>query len=403
VKNKNTKVTLSLAQRIVYRLLSKLQYGKVTLIEKGSRQEFVGSEGHAIGEVVIKINSKKLFSSLLLTGTNGAAHSYIEGYWETDNLAKLIEISLVNEKVFQKIDNKFTLITRVATNFIDFIKKNNKNHAKRNILMHYDLSNEFFQLFLDKKMVYSCAIYESENTDLDVASVHKLKTICDSLKLTSSDHVLEIGSGWGGLAIFAAENYGCKVTTTTVSDKQFEHVKSEVKRLNLQDKVEVLNKDYRDLSGQYDKLVSVEMIEAVGHVYFETFFKKCNDLVRPGGLFFLQAITINDKAYEQAKIDIDFIKKYIFPGGCLPSMRVIHESITKCTQMQLLNSYEIGPHYVKTLSDWMTRFNARVDVIKSLGFTEQFIRTWQFYFCYCIAGFRQSYINNIHILWQKNT
>jgi cyclopropane-fatty-acyl-phospholipid synthase len=400
VKNTNIKTKLSLAQRIVYRLLSKLHYGKVTLLEGASSHEFVGSKGQEIGEVIVKINNKKFFSNVLLTGTNGAAHSYIQGHWETDNLAKLIEIIIVNEKVFQEIDNKFTVITRIVTNFVDFIRKNTKNHAKRNILMHYDLSNEFFQLFLDKKMIYSCALYESENTDLDTASVHKLKTICDSLKLSPTDHLLEIGSGWGGLAIFAAENYGCKVTTTTVSDKQFEHVKSEVERLHLQDIVEVLNKDYRDLSGQYDKLVSVE---AVGHMYFETFFQKCNDLVKPGGLFFLQAITINDKAYQQAKVDIDFIKKYIFPGGCLPSMRVIHESIAKCTQMQLVNSYEIGSHYVKTLSDWMTRFNARLDIIKSLGFTEQFIRTWQFYFCYCIAGFRQSYINNIHILWQKNT
>ena len=252
-------------------------------------------------------------------------------------------------------------------------------------------------------MLYSCALYESEDMNLDAASTHKLRTICNTLQLKPEDHLLEIGSGWGGFAIFAAKEYGCRVTTTTISDKQYHYIKNEVARIDMQEQITILNCDYRDIVGEYDKLVSIEMVEAVGSAYFKTFFEKCNALLKPGGLFFLQAITINNKAYHQAKNDVDFIKKYIFPGGCLPSMAIINESISKYTQMQLIKCDDIGHHYSRTLSDWMTRFHHSIDEIKSLGFSEYFIRTWNFYFCYCIAGFRQSYINNIHALWQKKS
>jgi cyclopropane-fatty-acyl-phospholipid synthase len=391
----------SFSQKIIYRIMAKLYYGKVTFIVDGQQQEFIGSKNQDIGSVVIRVNNKKFFSNVLLGGTNGAAKSYFQGFWETDNLSKLIQIIIINEAVFQKMDSKLTLLIQNLVNFYAVIKHNNIDNAKKNILAHYDLGNEFFKLFLDEKMSYSCALYESEQVDLDAASIHKLRTICNELQLKPEDHLLEIGSGWGGLCILAAQEYGCKVTTTTISDKQYSYLKNQITQLGLDHRIEVLNKDYRDLTGHYDKLVSIEMIEAVGSRYFKKFFEKCNALVKPGGLFFLQAITINDKAYNQAKKNTDFIKKYIFPGGCLPSLKVINESIAKYTEMQLIKCNDIGNHYVRTLSDWMTRFHSSTDQIKSMGFTEQFIRLWHFYFSYCIAGFQQAYISDIHILWQK--
>ena len=388
-------------QKIVYKLMAKLQFGKVILICDGQEQKFVGTQNQNVGTVTVKVHDKKFFTNLLLAGTNGAAESYIEGHWETDDLATLIQIIIVNQNVFQRMDSRLVLSLQKIANVYAYFSNNNIKNAKKNSLSHYDLGNEFFQLFLDKKMMYSCAIYPSTHVGLDEAAIIKLRTICDALALKPSDHLLEIGSGWGGLCFFAAQEYGCKVTTTTISDKQYNFLQKETERLGLHNQITILNSDYRDLTGQYDKLVSVEMIEAVGAKYFKTFFAKCNALVKPGGLFFLQAITINDNAYAGAKKNVDFIKKYIFPGGCLPSLQVINNAIATFTQMQLISSNDIGKHYVKTLSDWMMRFHQSSDQIRALNFTEQFIRTWDFYFCYCIAGFREAYISNIHALWQK--
>jgi cyclopropane-fatty-acyl-phospholipid synthase len=392
----------SLAQRLIYRFMKKLSYGRVVIIADGQADEFVGSVNQDLGSVTITIRDKKIFTKVLIAGTTGAADSFIQGHWETDDLAKLIQIIIANENVFKKVDSKLTLFVQNMMNLFAILKRNNKNTAKKNTLMHYDLGEDFFSLFLDKKMMYSCALYQSEVNDLDAASTFKLRTICDALQLTPQDHMLEIGSGWGGLSFFAAQEYGCKVTTTTISDKQYAYVKAEIERRGLQSQITILNKDYRDLNGQYDKLVSIEMIEAVGAKYFKTFFTKCNALVKPGGLFFLQAITINDESYESARKNIDFIKKYIFSGGCLPSLTVINDSIASTTQMQLVKCYDIGTHYVKTLQDWMAKFLNSITEIKALGFSDQFIRTWYFYFCYCIAGFQHAYISDIHALWQKS-
>jgi cyclopropane-fatty-acyl-phospholipid synthase len=391
----------SFAQRIIYKFMKKISFGRVLIIADGQTDEFVGSVNQDLGSVTIVVHNKKIFTKVLIAGTTGAADSFIQGHWETDDLAKLIQIIIANENVFKKVDSKLTLFMQNIINLFAVLRRNNKNTAKKNTLMHYDLGNEFFSLFLDKKMMYSCALYPAEVIDLDAAATYKLRTICDALQLTPEDHLLEIGSGWGGLSFFAAQEYGCKVTTTTISDKQYAYVKGEIERRGLQSQINILNEDYRDLKGQYDKLVSIEMIEAVGAKFFKTFFTKCDALVKPGGLFFLQAITINDGSYESARKNIDFIKKYIFSGGCLPSLSVINKAIATNTQMQLVNCYDIGSHYVKTLQDWMAKFLDSIAEIKALGFSDQFIRTWYFYFCYCIAGFQHAYISDIHALWQK--
>jgi cyclopropane-fatty-acyl-phospholipid synthase len=250
-------------------------------------------------------------------------------------------------------------------------------------------------------MMYSSAIFEAQDQPLESASLKKLDEICQRLKLNKEDHVLEIGSGWGGFAIHAASHYGCKITTTTISEKQYSYVKAKVQALGLADRIEVINKDYRILEGTYDKLVSIEMIEAIGFKYFDTFFEKCNSLLKDGGSFLLQAITINDQSYSSAKNEIDFIKKYIFPGGCLPSIQTMFDSVARKTSLQLLHARELGQDYALTLEAWRKRFHQKINEVRELGYSDKFIRMWEFYFCYCIAAFRQGYISDFHLLWKK--
>jgi cyclopropane-fatty-acyl-phospholipid synthase len=391
----------TLSQVFIYKLLSRIEYGQITLIENNEINIFSGHKNVGAYKVTVTLHNKNLFRNLFFTGTNGAADSYIQGDWEADNLSTLIEIILMNRSIFNGIDNIFSSLMSGCRNFLSSVKKNHKTRSKKNILAHYDLGNEFFQLFLDKHTMYSCAVYESPLVSLDNAAAHKLALIAEYLQLNSQDHILEIGCGWGGFAIYAAQKFGCKVTTTTISDLQYDFVKNKIQQLGLQNQIELLNKDYRELRGQYDKLISIEMIEAVGHQFFDRFFKKCNALLKPGGLFFLQAITINESAYEKAKNEIDFIKRYIFPGGCLPSVGRINEAIVKHTSLQLLQWRDIGLHYAKTLLDWRARFYENLSAVKNLGFNDAFIRAWDLYFCYSAAGFQQRYISDIHGLWRK--
>lgn len=391
---------MNLYQKIFLSVLKKIQIGKI-IIQDNNEVYSYGKSTNVDDTVTIKINNKICYKKIACRGTLGAAESYMDGDWDTENLQKLIEIIIQNENVFLGVDNFIAKTINTSRNALALLQPNKQNRAKANILAHYDLGNEFFQLFLDPTMMYSCSIYEPENLDLEEASKHKLNTICKQLKLNSNDHVLEIGTGWGGFAVFAAQNYGCKVTTTTISDKQYEFVKNKIEALGLQNQIELINKDYRNLTGEYDKLVSIEMIEAVGHRYFDVFFKKCNDLLKPDGLLFLQAIVINDQRYLDTKDSVDFIKKYIFPGGCLPSIQRMGESIMKKTNMQLMHLNDIGKHYVKTLNHWLDKFNMYKDEIKEQGFDDRFIRMWQYYFCYCAAGFNTSYISDVHVLWRK--
>lgn len=390
-----------IAQKIVLRLLSKIKFGKIILTDANGNHEFTGTTGLDTHAVTVKINNMEFYNRVIFQGSNGAAESYIDGEWDVNDLTKLIEIVIHNTELFRKIDGLIARILEFIPRMAGVFRKNDISHAKQNILAHYDLGNDFFKLFLDPAMMYSCALYEPPHISLEQASIKKLETICQQLQLKPTDHILEIGTGWGGFAIYAARKYGCKITTTTISDKQYAHVKREIEHLGLQNRIELINQDYRQLSGQFDKLVSIEMIEAVGYKYFNTFFHQCNALLKPGGLFFLQAITINDQSYEAAKSEIDFIKKYIFPGGCLPSIDVISHCVATQTQMQLVQMRDIGRHYATTLHEWLRRFNQHITEIREQGFSEQFIRMWRYYFCYCAAGFRQGHIGDIHALWRK--
>lgn len=391
-----------LSQKILFKLLSKIQFGKLVIIDADGSHTFTGTEGVDTHIVNMNINHMRFYKRIFFNGSVGAAESYMDADWDADDLTKLIEIIIRNKMLFYKIDGLVSRLLNAFQYISALFRKNDIVNAKKNILAHYDLGNDFFKLFLDPSMMYSCALYEPERISLEQASIKKLETICQQLQLKPTDHVLEIGTGWGGFAIFAARKYGCKVTTTTISDKQYEYVKHEIEHLGLQNRIELIQQDYRQLTGQFDKLVSIEMIEAIGYKNFDNFFRQCNALLKPGGLFFLQAITINDQSYESAKNEQDFIKQYIFPGGCLPSINIISDCIARQTQMQLLQMRDIGKHYVWTLLDWLRRFDQHILQIREKGFSEKFIRMWRFYFCYCAAGFRQAHISDIHAVWRKN-
>ncbi|MDF1758363.1 MAG: cyclopropane-fatty-acyl-phospholipid synthase [Legionellaceae bacterium] len=399
--NITVKSRSNLSKNIFLKLLSKIVIGKITVYDSLGEYQFGGMTSDDSSAVTVTINTDRAYRSILLGGSLGAANSYINGEWDSNDLQKLIEIFIHNEQLFNKIESPFAKLSGIFKSLQYKFSHNSIRRAKNNILAHYDLGNEFFELFLDPTMMYSAALFEPNDIDLEQASRKKLHAICEGLELKSSDSLMEIGTGWGGLAIYAAQNYGCKVTTTTISEKQYNFTKAKIQQLGLEKKINLIKQDYRKISGQFDKLVSIEMIEAVGHKYFSTFFKKCDTLLKPGGLMFLQAIVINDQEYERAKNEVDFIKKYIFPGGCIPSIQAIANSVGNNTNLQLTSLRDIGKHYVTTLNAWEKRLFANAEQAKAQGFTTEFLRMWQFYFCYCAAGFQTNYISDIHAIWRK--
>jgi cyclopropane-fatty-acyl-phospholipid synthase len=282
-----------------------------------------------------------------------------------------------------------------------FLRKNTLEGSRKNILAHYDLGNEFYRLFLDETMTYSCGIFEGPDSSLREASVAKYDRICRKLQLEAGDRVLEIGSGWGGFAIHAVTHYGCRVTATTISERQYDLSRKRFAEAGVSDRVALLKRDYRDLAGSFDKIVSIEMIEAVGPQYLDTFFNVCSRCLEAHGMMLLQAITIADWAYERYIRDVDFIKRYIFPGGSLPSVAAMTSAAARATDMRLFHMEDITPHYAATLQRWRENFLTNVDRVRSLGFPEPFIRMWKYYFCYCEGGFRERYIGDVQMLFTK--
>ncbi|MCX7091653.1 MAG: cyclopropane-fatty-acyl-phospholipid synthase [Legionellales bacterium] len=388
-------------KKIFLNLLDDITYGFIEIQDHESSYAFGREDEKNDLFASITINNPSAYKAIVLGGSVGAGKSYIDGDWDSDDLQKLITLFIKNESVFNNIESPIARFLGFIRTINYKLKLNSISRAKENILAHYDLGNDFFKLILDPSMMYSCALYTPAGISLEEAAEKKNQAICTALQLKPGDHILEIGTGWGGFACYAAKKYGCKVTTTTISEKQYIYVKEKITQLGLNDQVELLKEDYRNLSGQYDKVVSIEMIEAVGHKYFDAFFHQCYQLLKPEGLFFLQSIVMNDQAYDSAKDEVDFIKKYIFPGGCLPSVFSISKSVASQTKLQLLLLEDIGHHYVSTLQDWYHNLLANKQEILAQGFTESFIRAWEFYFCYCSAGFQTAYISNIHVLWRK--
>ena len=400
-----------LTRKAIFRALTHIQFGSITIIEDFTGQE---SEPHRFGkpsadnisssaigrhplDVTLKIHDSSVYRQLLFGGSIALADSYINGEWDTDDLTGLIRLAARNLAVLNQLESRFAGISKTFERANHKLRSNDKSGSKSNILAHYDLGNDMYQRFLDDTMMYSSAVYKTLDTTLAEAQQHKLALICERLQLKPEDTVLEIGTGWGGFAIYAATHYGCQITTTTISDAQYQEAQSRVKAAGLTDKITLLKQDYRELTGQYDKLVSIEMIEAVGHEYLPTFFEKCNTLLKPTGLMVLQAITFNDQNYQDYIKSVDFIQTHIFPGGCLLSNQELTTQFTEQTDMVIKQLHDYGFDYAFTLRDWRTAFISQREEIKALGYDEAFIRLWEFYFCYCEGGFLERTIGVVQV------
>ena len=340
---------------------------------------------------------------LVLGGRLAVEEAYLRGEWDCDDLVGMMEVLMRNAPALRRLDNGFGALLGPWQQIKNWRQQNTKSGSRRNIAAHYDLSNEFFALMLDRTMAYSAGIFQSASTSLEDASLEKFQRICRQLQLSPDDHLLEVGCGWGGLAIYAAENFGCRVTATTISQQQYDFAAAEIALRGLSGQITLLREDYRDLDGTYDKLVSVEMIEAVGEKYLDTYFKKCSSLLKPEGLMLLQAITIEEQSYKAYRRSRDFIQQYIFPGGFLPAVSSITGSVGRATNLRLLHILDFGADYARTLWSWRSRFWANEESVRRLAFDRRFMRMWDYYLCYCQAGFQQRATGVAHMLFTKSS
>ena len=341
-----------------------------------------GTESIEVGDagatpVVVTIHDPRFYSAIAFGGHLGSAEAYLDGWWSVDDLTALTRLFVRNRDALERLDGGVAWVSKSAAVLYHAFRRNTKRGSRKNIHEHYDLGNEFFSLFLDDTLTYSCGVFESPEATLRDASIAKYDRLCRKLDLKPEDHVLEIGTGWGGFALHAAATYGCRVTTTTISNEQYALARERVERAGLADRITVLNDDYRDLTGSYSKLVSIEMIEAVGHQYFATFFHQCASLLAPNGRMAIQAITIQESLYEEAKHNVDFIKRYIFPGSCIPSVGALRGA-ANLTDLQMVHSEEIGLHYAETLKRWRVTFAKNWKRIEALGFSVSFGRLWEY-------------------------
>lgn len=372
-----------------------IQDGEETL-RFGARTERCGLAA------TITVKHPDFWSLSAFGGTVGAGESYIHGHWRCDDLTALVRIMVLNRHVMSEMESGLAARGGGALRrLLHWANRNSRSGSARNIAAHYDLGNALYELMLDDTMAYSCGIFLSEEASLHEASVAKFDAVCRKLALTPSDHLVEIGTGWGGLAIHAAERYGCRVTTTTISREQHDFAKAKIAQRGLQDRITLLFQDYRDLTGQFDKLVSIEMIEAVGARYLDTYFRKCSSLLKPTGAMLLQAITLQDQFYARALKSVDYIQRFVFPGSFIPSIEAITSSVARVTDMKLFNLEDIGPHYAPTLRLWRERFFANIRRVKELGYPDSFVRLWEFYLCYCEGGFAERQLGDVQMLLTK--
>ncbi|WP_395373550.1 class I SAM-dependent methyltransferase [Marinicella sp. W31] len=379
--------------------LAEIKHAHIEIIDAEGRFSLGDSDSSL--RVTLQVHNNGFYRQIAFSGSVGAAESYMADEWDVDDLTALVRILVVNRDLLDDMEGGSAWLKNALLNVWHVFNRNTTDGSRKNIAKHYDLGNELFEHFLDDRLMYSSAIYEHPDEDLNVASERKLRTICEKLELKATDKVVEIGTGWGGFAMYAAENYGCHVTTTTISKEQYDYASARVKEKGLQDNITLLLKDYRDLSGTYDKLVSIEMIEAVGHQFLSTYLNKCNDLLTEEGLGLIQAITIEDFRYEKALKSVDFIKRHIFPGSFIPSVSAIMKSIEKATTLKLVNLEDFGTSYAYTLRDWRKRFHDNIQTIESLGYDRRFQRMWDFYLCYCEGGFLERSISDVHLLLAK--
>ena len=389
-----------LARALLFRQLNKISQGRI-IIDEGNDVHHFGEQGDNVLTAHVVVSDPAFYQAVVFNGSIGGGESYMKQQWHTPDLVPLVRIMVLNMSVLKGLDQGQSRFAQLMNKLLHRRNRNSVAGSRKNISAHYDLSNDFFATFLDPSMMYSSAIFRDESQGLHEASLNKLSHVCERLQLTPDDHLLEIGTGWGSMAIHAAKHYGCKVTTTTISREQYNHARQRVIDEGLQDRVELLLKDYRDLDGRYDKLVSIEMIEAVGHEYFANYFAKCSSLLKPSGLMLIQAITISDQRYEDAKRTVDFIQRYIFPGGCLPSNSAIAHHVARDTDLQIVGLEDITRDYAMTLERWRKAFLASARDIHAQGFGTDFIRMWDYYLAYCQGGFMERVIHTAQIVMAK--
>ncbi len=388
------------ARSILLGRLDALAWGRLTLRDDRGERSFGRSSPDA-PNVTVRLWSPRFYGAVVFGGSVGAAESYVAGQWDCDDLPGLVRLLVRNRQVLERIDGWWSAAARPATWLYHRLRRNTRGGARENIAAHYDLGNEFYRRFLDETMTYSSAVFTGPECSLADAQREKVDRLCNKLDLRPGEHLLEIGTGWGYLAVRAAQRFGCKVTTTTLSREQAAYARALVADRGLTDRVTVLEEDYRELTGTFDKLISVEMIEAVGREYLGEYLRRCAQRVRPDGAMALQAITIADQQYERHVRTVDFIKRYIFPGSCLLSVSVLCETATAETDLRLVDLEDITPHYARTLRLWRERFNARRSEVSELGLDGTFQRLWDFYLAYCQGAFAERYIGSVQMVFTR--
>jgi len=392
----------SLWRRLFLRSLEGLEWGRIVLSEPYLRETTVLGVRRDDDRVVnVEVLHPEFFKDVVLRGSVGAGEAFCAGIWQTDDLPGLIHIMLRNREVLDGMEKGPARFAAWLMRLVNGRTANSKTGSRRNISAHYDLGNDFFASFLDRSMTYSSAIFESPGDSLESAQRNKLERLCRKLDLSPSDHVIEIGSGWGSFAIHAARHHGCRVTTATISQRQFDEARRRVEQAGLGDRVEVVLKDYRDLCGQYDKLASIEMVEAVGDGFVETWFETCSRLLKPEGRMAIQAITITDQHYARALREVDFIKRYIFPGSFIPSVTRLTSAATKATDLRLVHLEDFGTHYAETLRRWRLNLKSQRAGLLAAGMTEEFYRMWIYYLDYCAGGFDARFLGVAQMVFRK--
>jgi cyclopropane-fatty-acyl-phospholipid synthase len=387
------------AEKLVLGLLGRISHGRLTVELSDAMLTFGSGGGPAAS---LRVHDRRFFRRVILGGETALGESYVDGEWSTPDLVSLIRLMLANLTVLDQLPSLTTWLPRLLDAARHWRRDNTRVGSRRNIHAHYDLGNEFFRLFLDANLMYSCAIYDRPDDSLEAAQVRKLRLICDKLALSPQDHVLEIGTGWGGFAIFAATRYGCRVTTTTISAEQHAHAAELISRSGEAGaRIELRRDDYRDLTGRFDKIVSIEMFEAVGLRHYDEFFGVCDRLLNKDGIMLLQTITVDDWRFREYRRTPNWVSKYIFPGGELSSVAEVLASLARVSRMGLHHAEQIGPHYARTLHHWRQRFHQHIDTVRAQGFDERFIRMWDLYLGYCEAAFLDRHIGDVQLLLAK--
>lgn len=383
----------ALARRLLRHRLRGLAHGQLTLTD-GSGTEQFGVPG--VLDTTITVLDPRFYRAVIFGGAVAAGESYAAGWWTTHNLTSVVRLMVRNRALLEAFETGPARAVQPLRQVWHALRRNTLAGSRRNISAHYDLGNDFFECVLDDTLTYSCGIFTRPGATLRDAAIAKYDRIAQLLELSPDDHLLEIGTGWGGFAIHAATHYGCRVTTTTISEQQFAHAAERISTAGLSERITLLKKDYRALTGQYTRLASIEMIEAVGHEHFETFFDQCAALLAPDGRAVVQAITIDDARYEGARKEVDFVKRHIFPGSCIPSEAVLRRTSTRAG-FRIAQADEIGLHYAETLRRWHANMAAHQEPLRAMGYDDRFQRLWAFYFCYCEGGFLERAIGNLQI------